>query len=462
MNNIAMMGLGVMGQNLALNMESRGYKVAAYDIDASKCESYKAKVADKNIEVFFDAQEMVKSLIRPARIMLMVPAGKPVDGAIESILPLLSEGDIIIDGGNSYFKDTQRRCAYLKEKGIRFIGSGVSGGEEGALHGPALMPGGEEEAYNEIKNIFCDISASYGDAPCCDYMGPDGAGHFVKMVHNGFEYSDMELICEAFLIMKNSGFSYEKMASVFNSWNEGELKSYLIEITGKILGMKDPETGKPYPEVVLDTAGQKGTGKWTATTALDLGVAAPTIAEAVFGRCLSAIKDERVKASKVFDTNVPEGKCDDEFLAHLEKALYFAKICSYAQGFMIMKEAAKEFGWELDFSRIARVWRAGCIIRADFLNDIASVFEQDKDINLLMAPAFKEKIASYSKSLRLVCGEAISREIPAPGFMSALSFFDGFKSEVLPANLLQCQRDFFGAHGFKRVDKDGSGYHLSF
>lgn len=461
MNDIAMMGLGVMGQNLALNMESRGYKVAAFDIDSTKCDAFKEKSKGKNIEVFYNADDMVKSLKKPARVMMMVPAGKYVDMAIESIIKYLDKEDILIDGGNSNFKDTQRRCEYLESKGLRFIGTGVSGGEEGALKGPAMMPGGPESAFNEVKNIFFDICAKYGDTPCCDYMGEDGAGHFVKMVHNGIEYSDMELICEAYSIMKNSGFSYDKMSEVFCGWNEGELKSYLIEITGNILKLKDPETGKPYPEVVMDTAGQKGTGKWTAANALDLGVAAPTIAEAVFGRCLSAIKEERVKASKVFETKSDSRmENEKEFLSHLEKALYFAKICSYAQGFMIMNEAKKEFDWKLDFSKIARVWRAGCIIRAEFLNDISKVYEKDSEINLLMAPAFKDKIEEYSKSLRFICAECIKREIPAPGFLSALSFFDGYKSEVLPANLLQCQRDYFGAHGFQRLDKDGKGYHL--
>lgn len=459
MNDIAMMGLGVMGQNLALNMESKGYSVAAFDIDATKCDVFKEKAKGKNIEVFYNADDMVKSLKKPARIMLMVPAGKYVDSAIESIIKYLDKEDIVIDGGNSNFKDTQRRCEYLESKGLRFIGTGVSGGEEGALKGPAMMPGGPKSAFEDTKNIFFDICAKYGDTPCCDYMGEDGAGHFVKMVHNGIEYSDMELICESFQIMKNSGFSYNKMSDIFGKWNQGELKSYLIEITSNILKLKDPESGKPYPEVVLDTAGQKGTGKWTAMNALDLGIAAPTIAEAVFARCLSAIKDERVKASKVFKTEA-FGEADDEFLNQLEKALYFSKICSYAQGFMIMAEAKKEFNWSLDFSKIARVWRAGCIIRAEFLNDISKVYEQDPNINLLMAPAFKDKIEEYSKSLRYICSECIKREISAPGFMSALSFFDGFKSEVLPANLLQCQRDYFGAHGFQRLDKEGKGYHL--
>lgn len=459
MNDIAMMGLGVMGQNLALNMESKGYSVAAFDIDSTKCDAFKEKTVGKNIEVFYNADDMVKSLKKPARIMLMVPAGKYVDSAIESIIKYLDKEDIVIDGGNSNFIDTQRRCQYLESKGLRFIGTGVSGGEEGALKGPAMMPGGPKSAFEDTKNIFFDICAKYGDAPCCDYMGEDGAGHFVKMVHNGIEYSDMELICESFQIMKNSGFSYEKMSDIFGKWNKGELQSYLIEITSNILKLKDPETGKPYPEVVLDSAGQKGTGKWTATNALDLGIAAPTIAEAVFGRCLSAIKEERVKASKVFKT-ASCGEADVEFLDHLEKALYFSKICSYAQGFMILLEAKKEFNWSIDFSKIARVWRAGCIIRAEFLNDISKVYEQDSEINLLMAPAFKDKIEEYSKSLRYICTECIKREIPAPGFMSALSFFDGFKSEVLPANLLQCQRDYFGAHGFQRLDKEGKGFHL--
>lgn len=459
MNDIAMMGLGVMGQNLALNMESKGYSVAAFDIDSTKCDAFKEKTVGKNIEVFYNADDMVKSLKKPARIMLMVPAGKYVDSAIESIIKYLDKEDIVIDGGNSNFIDTQRRCQYLESKGLRFIGTGVSGGEEGALKGPAMMPGGPKSAFEDTKNIFFDICAKYGDAPCCDYMGEDGAGHFVKMVHNGIEYSDMELICESFQIMKKSGFSYEKMSDIFGKWNKGELQSYLIEITSNILKLKDPETGKPYPEVVLDSAGQKGTGKWTATNALDLGIAAPTIAEAVFGRCLSAIKEERVKASKVFKT-ASCGEADVEFLDHLEKALYFAKICSYAQGFMILLEAKKEFNWSIDFSKIARVWRAGCIIRAEFLNDISKVYEQDSEINLLMAPAFKDKIEEYSKSLRYICTECIKREIPAPGFMSALSFFDGFKSEVLPANLLQCQRDYFGAHGFQRLDKEGKGFHL--
>ncbi len=460
MNDIAMMGLGVMGQNLALNMESKGYCVAAFDIDKSKCDAYKEKTKGKNIEVFYSARDMINSLKKPSKVMLMVPAGKYVDSAAISIIDYLDKDDIIIDGGNSNFKDTQRRCEYFKEKGIKFIGCGVSGGEEGALKGPAMMPGGEREAFDKVKHIFFDICAKYGQVPCCDYMGEDGAGHFVKMVHNGIEYSDMEIICEAYLIMKRAGFSYDKMSEVFGKWNTGELKSYLIEITSNILKMKDPITGKPYPEVVLDTAGQKGTGKWTATNALDLGVPAPTIAEAVFARCLSAIKDERGVASEVFETK-ESGPAEEDLLLHLEKALYCAKVISYAQGFMILKEAKKEYNWSLDFSKIANVWRAGCIIRADFLNDISKVYRDCEDINLLISPLFKDKIENYSKDLRYICSECIKREIPAPNFMSALSFFDGYKSLVLPANLLQCQRDYFGAHGFKRVDKLGD-FHLEY
>jgi len=461
--NIAMIGLGVMGQNLALNMESKGYSVAAYDFDKEKNIAYRKKTQGKNISVYDNLKDLTDNLDTPKKIMLMVPAGAPVDNVIENILPYLSEKDIIIDGGNSYFKDTQRRCGYLKAKGINFIGTGVSGGEEGALNGPAMMPGGDLTSFEYVKNIFQDICAKYEGESCCDYMGADGAGHFVKMVHNGIEYSDMQLISEAYFIMKNLlNLSYIEMSEIFHNWNMGELNSYLIEITADILGMEDKKTGMPVVEIIKDTAGQKGTGKWTSTTALDLGVAAPTIAEAVFARCMSAIKEERILANKFYDVKKYKisGLEKDVFIKKLEHALYFAKICSYAQGFTLLKEASKEYDWNLDFAKIARVWRSGCIIRAGFLNSISEVFTEDNNLsNLLMAPVFKDKITSYEEDLRSVCVETVKSGIPAPAFVSALSYFDSYTSSVLPANLLQAQRDYFGAHGFKRLDAEGT-FHL--
>jgi 6-phosphogluconate dehydrogenase len=387
----------------------------------------------------------------------MVKAGQPVDAFIDQVAPHLEKGDIIIDGGNSHFPDTIRRTKYLEEKGLLYIGTGVSGGEEGALTGPSIMPGGSPEAWDYVKPIFQGISAKVADgSPCCEWVGKDGAGHYVKMVHNGIEYGDMQMICEAYSLMKNIlGMSASEMHEVFGEWNKGELDSYLIEITTDILSKTDPETGKPVVDIILDTAGQKGTGKWTSQSALDLGTCAPTIAEAVFARCASAIKEERVAASK--ELNGPEVKFDGdakEFIEDIRKALYASKICSYAQGFQLMKAAAAEYGWSLKYGEIALMWRGGCIIRANFLGDIKKAFDDNPKLaNLLLDPFFKKIIDDCQTSWRKVIAKAVSMGVPVPAFASALSYYDSYRSAQLPANLLQAQRDYFGAHTYERIDK---------
>jgi 6-phosphogluconate dehydrogenase len=391
--------------------------------------------------------------------MLMVKAGKPVDMVIEQILPHLKKGDLIIDGGNSHFSDTIRRCKQLKEKGLLYIGTGVSGGEEGALKGPSIMPGGSKEAYAAIKPIFTRIAAQIDSEPCCTYIGDDGAGHFVKMVHNGIEYADMQLICEAYYLMKNAlAMSAEQMKNVFADWNKGDLDSYLIQITADILSKKDSETGKPLVEMILDKAGQKGTGAWTSQSALALGIAAPTIAEAVFARCISAIKDERVAASKKLSG--PDGKYTgdkENFIKAIHDALYASKICSYAQGFALMAAAAKEYGWKLDFGEISMIWRGGCIIRAHFLNRIKQAYDHKADLaNLLLAPYFKQIVENAQQNWRRVVSTAAELGIPVPAFSSALSYYDSYRTERLNANLIQAQRDYFGAHTYERIDKQGT------
>ncbi|MDD2485322.1 MAG: decarboxylating NADP(+)-dependent phosphogluconate dehydrogenase [bacterium] len=458
--DIGLIGLAVMGENLVLNMESKGYTVAVYNRTLQKVDAFLAGNAKgKKIIGTHSVQELVASLKKPRKVMLMVKAGAPVDDFINMIIPYLDKGDIIIDGGNSFFKDTIRRTKELEEKGFLFIGTGVSGGEEGALKGPSIMPGGSPAAWPHVKDIFQKISAKVSDgSPCCQWVGNDGAGHFVKMVHNGIEYGDMQLICEAYYIMKNAlNMTADEMHEVFAEWNKGELDSYLIEITRDIFARKDQETGQPLVELIMDTAGQKGTGKWTSQTALDLGIAAPTIAEAVFARCISAIKDERVAASKVLSG--PDGKYEgdkESFIEAIRQALYASKICSYAQGYAMMREAAKEWGWELNFGDIALMWRGGCIIRAQFLQHIKDAFDVEPGLaNLLLAPYFKDAVQKAQANWRLVISTATNLGIPVPAFSSALSYYDSYRRDRLSANLIQAQRDYFGAHTYNRIAKEG-------
>jgi len=465
--DIGVIGLAVMGENLILNMESHGFCVAAFNRTVSKVDKFiEGRAKGKNIKGCHSIEELIDSLKKPRKVMLMVKAGKPVDDFIELLIPHLDKGDIIIDGGNSHFPDTIRRTKYLEEKGLLYIGTGVSGGEEGALHGPSLMPGGSPEAWPHVKDIFQSIAAKVADgSPCCEWVGSDGAGHFVKMVHNGIEYGDMQMISEAFYLMQNVlGLSYEEMHQIFSEWNRGELNSYLIEITADIMAKKDDETGKYMLDVILDRAGQKGTGKWTSQAALDLGVPAPTVAEAVFARAMSAIKEERVEASKVL--HGPEMKFDgnkDEFVEKIRKALYASKICSYAQGFQLMRAAAKEYGWDLHYGEIALMWRGGCIIRAQFLDKIKEAFDKKADLpNLLLDSYFKQIIEENQDAWREVVAKAIELGVPVPAFSSAIAYYDGYRRDRLPANLLQAQRDYFGAHTYERVDKPrGQWFHTN-
>ncbi len=455
--DIGLVGLAVMGENLILNMESKGFTVACFNRTVAKVDEFvQGRAAGKRIIGCHTLAELADSLATPRKVMLMVKAGKPVDDFIELLLPHLEQGDIVIDGGNSHFPDTIRRTKALAAKGIRYIGTGVSGGEEGALIGPSIMPGGNPEAWPHVKPIFQAIAAKVeGGAPCCDWVGDDGAGHYVKMVHNGIEYGDMQMICEAYALLKNVlGMGAVEMHQVFDTWNEGDLDSYLIEITRDILGKTDELTGLPMVDVILDTAGQKGTGKWTSQSALDLGAPAPTIAEAVFARCLSAIKDERVVASKVLQGPAFSFAGDREaFVEMIRQALYASKICSYAQGYQMMALAAREYGWNLKFGEIALMWRGGCIIRARFLGRIKEAFEEDAELaNLLLAPFFKRAIESCQKAWRQVVATAVQAGVPTPAFASALAYYDSYRSERLPANLLQAQRDYFGAHMYERVD----------
>lgn len=455
-------GLAVMGKNLALNVESRGYSVSVFNRTYKKTEDFMANEAKgKN---FFGAEtieEFVDALEKPRKIMLMVKAGPATDKTIETLRPLLDEGDIIIDGGNTFFQDTIRRNKELDESGIHFIGTGVSGGEEGALKGPSIMPGGQAEAYKHVAPILEAISAKVEGDSCVTYIGPNGAGHYVKMVHNGIEYGDMQLIAEAYFILKNVlGLSAEELHDVFKDWNQGELDSYLIEITTDIFTKKDDETGKPMVDVILDKAGQKGTGKWTSQSALDLGVPLPVITESVFARFISALKDERVKASKILSgpsaESLPYEGDKEELIEAIRQALYMSKITSYAQGFAQMRTASEEYDWNLDYGEIAMIWRGGCIIRAQFLQKIKEAFDRDKALaNLMLDDYFKDIVEKYQSSLRKVLAVAMERGIPVPGFAGALAYYDSYRTETLPANLIQAQRDYFGAHTYERVDKDG-------
>ncbi len=456
--DIGVVGLAVMGENLILNMESKGFTVACYNRTVSKVDRFlDGRARGKRIIGCRSIEEFCDQLDTPRKAMLMVKAGQPVDDFIELLLPHLAESDIIIDGGNSFFGDTIRRTRYLEEKGLRFIGTGVSGGEEGALHGPSIMPGGSLSAWPHVKPIFQSIAAKVADGtPCCDWVGSDGAGHYVKMVHNGIEYGDMQMIAEAyFLMVRLLGMTPAQMHEVFREWNLGELNSYLIEITRDILAHVDEETGRPMVDVILDTAGQKGTGKWTSQSALDIGTPAPTVAEAVFARFMSAIKEERAAASAVLRGPTPGFSGDREaFIEQIRQALYASKICSYAQGFSLLKMAAAEFGWDLDFGGIALLWREGCIIRAQFLERIVEAYHSEHDLaNLLLAPYFRDAIEVSQASWRQVVATAVTNGIPVPAFSSALAYYDGYRAERLPANILQAQRDYFGAHTYERVDK---------
>ncbi len=464
--DIGLIGLAVMGENLVLNMENNGYTVAVFNRTVEKVDNFiNGRGKGKNFIGAQTLEELVDSLEKPRKVMMLVKAGDPVDNFIDQLIPLLDEGDIIIDGGNTHFPDTMRRTKYVESKGLLYIGTGVSGGEEGALTGPSLMPGGSPEAWPHVKEIFQSIAAKVDDGiPCCDWVGEDGAGHFVKMVHNGIEYGDMQIINEAYHLMKELlGMDAFEQHEVFKEWNEGKLDSYLIEITRDILAYKD-EDGEPLVEKILDTAGQKGTGKWTAVTSMDLGIPLTLIAESVYSRTLSAQKDLRVKAAKEIKGTQPNFKGDKEqFVKDLEEAIYASKIISYAQGYNLMMEAAKEYNWNLNYGDIAMMWREGCIIRSRFLGDINKAFDNNPKLeNLLLDPFFKEAVESAQTSWRRVCATAIENGIPVPAMSSALSYFDGFRNDRLPANLLQAQRDYFGAHMYERIDKPrGEFFHTN-
>lgn len=462
--DIGLIGLAVMGENLVLNIESRGYSVAVYNRTVSKVDDFiTGRGKGKRFFGAHSLEDLVANLAAPRKVMLMVKAGAAVDEFIEKLIPLLSPGDVIIDGGNTHFADTERRTACVESKGLLYIGTGVSGGEEGALKGPSMMPGGSPKAWPLVKPIFQAIAAKVGpngDIPCCEWVGPRGAGHYVKMVHNGIEYGDMQLICEAYWMLKNAlGLSNSELYDVFADWYRGELNSYLIEITRDIFSVKDPETGTELVDLVLDTAGAKGTGKWMSQLALDLGVPSTLVTEAVYARSLSAIKDARVRASKILKGPVGKYQGDrKQFTEDVRQALYASKICSYAQGFVQMQAAAKEHDWPLDFGSIALLWRGGCIIRAVFLERIKEAFDKDANLeNLLLAPYFREAVDKGQAAWRKVVCTAAELGIPVPAFMTALAYYDGYRAARLPANLLQAQRDYFGAHTYHRVDKPGQG-----
>ncbi|MGO4540579.1 NADP-dependent phosphogluconate dehydrogenase [Paenibacillus sp. YIM B09110] len=457
---IGVIGLAVMGKNLALNIESRGFTVSVFNRSREKTDDLVQEAAGKNLVPTYTIEEFVQSLEVPRKILIMVQAGAGTDATIDSLVPHLEQGDIIIDGGNAYFPDTVRRSKDLEAKGFRFIGTGVSGGEEGALKGPSIMPGGQRSAYELVEPILTAISAKVGEDACCTYIGPDGAGHYVKMVHNGIEYGDMQLICEAYDLLKNVlDVSAEELHEIFTEWNKGELDSYLIEITRDIFSRYDEETGKPMVDVILDSAGQKGTGKWTSQSSLDLGVPLSIITESVFTRFLSAMKEERVAASKVLSGPAKKPFQGDRaaFIESVRKALFASKICSYAQGFAQMRAASEEYGWDLRYGDIAMIFRGGCIIRARFLQNIKDAYDLDPGLrNLLLDPYFKEIVESYQGAWREVVSIAVANGVPVPAFASAIAYFDSYRTERLPANLLQAQRDYFGAHTFKRIDKEGT------
>jgi 6-phosphogluconate dehydrogenase len=458
-NDFGLMGLAVMGQNLVLNVESRGFPVSVFNRTTSKMDDFlKHSCRGRKIDGFSDLSAFVQSLKKPRKIMLMVKAGEAVDEFIDKLLPMIDKGDILIDGGNSFFPDTIRRSKFLASRGILYVGAGVSGGEEGALKGPSIMPGGQKEAYDAVAPILLAISAKVQGEPCCAYIGPDGAGHYVKMVHNGIEYGDMQLISEAYYIMRNAlGMEADELHKTFARWNKSDLDSYLIQITSDIFARIDPDTGLPLVELIKDAAGQKGTGKWASQSALDLGIPAPTIAEAVFARCISAIKDERVAASKVLKGPLGKYRGDRKaFVEAIRQALFASKICSYAQGFALMRAAGKEYHWSLNFGEISMIWRGGCIIRAQFLQRIKDAFRKSPDLpNLLLDPYFKKVVEKSQDNWRKVIVAATRLGIPVQAFSSALAYFDSYRREKLCANLIQAQRDYFGAHTYERLDKPG-------
>jgi len=464
--DIAVIGLAVMGQNLVLNMNDHGFTVVVYNRTVSKVDAFLQDEAQGTSVIGAQTiAEMISHLKPPRRIMLMVKAGKPVDEFIEKLLPHLSSGDIIIDGGNSLFEDTNRRTQYLEGKGLLYVGTGVSGGEEGARRGPSIMPGGSQAAWPHIRQIFQTISAKVDDGvPCCDWVGESGAGHYVKMIHNGIEYGDMQLICEAYHLMQlGLGMSADEMKEVFGQWNQGVLDSYLIEITRDILGFK-AEDGEPMVEKILDAAGQKGTGKWTVISSAQLGMPITLIAEAVFSRCVSALKEERVDAAKKLRGPKPTITTDRaKFLEAIHQALYASKIVSYAQGYMLLRAAAKEYEWKLNYGGIALMWRGGCIIRSQFLGRIKEAYtKRSRLANLLLDPFFKKEIRSCQRGWRNVVSTAVKKGIPVPAMSTALSFFDAYRNDRLPANLLQAQRDYFGAHTYERIDKPrGEHFHTN-
>jgi len=477
-SDIGLIGLAVMGENLAMNIESKGFSICVYNRTTDKVDNFiNNRAKGKNICGAHSLEEFINCLKTPRKIMLMVKAGKPVDEYIDTLIPLLSPGDIIIDGGNTHFPDTIRRMKYVESKGLLYIGTGVSGGEEGALKGPSIMPGGSEAAWVHVKPIFQAIAAKVGEnIPCCEWVGSDGAGHFVKMVHNGIEYGDMQLICEAYFLMKEYlGMNADEMYEVFKKWNEGVLDSYLIEITRDILAFKDDD-GAPLVEKILDTAGQKGTGKWTSVSSLDEGIPLTLISEAVYARCLSALKDERVKASEILSGPTPteriSGKNNDDlelivekldFVDDIKQALFASKIISYAQGFALLKAASETYNWNLNFGDIAMLWRGGCIIRSVFLSNIKDAFDRSPNLdNLLLDPYFRDAVAMAQDGWRRVCAKAITSGVAIPAFASALTYYDGYRSARLPANLLQAQRDYFGAHTYERIDKPkGEKFHTN-
>jgi 6-phosphogluconate dehydrogenase len=461
--DLGLVGLAVMGENLALNIESRGYHVAVYNRTTSKVDEFiGGRAKGKKFVGCHSIEELVKNLARPRKVMMMVKAGPAVDDLIDSLIPLLDKGDILIDGGNTYYADTERRTKSVEEKGLLYIGTGVSGGEEGALKGPSMMPGGSPDAWPAVKPIFQAIAAKVGpknDIPCCEWVGPRGAGHYVKMVHNGIEYGDMQLICEAYFMMKEAlGLSNDELYDVFAEWNRGELDSYLIEITRDIFSVKDQVGDGWLVDKIMDKAGAKGTGKWMSQLALDHGVPSTLVTEAVYARCLSAMKDARVRASKVLKG--PSAKYSDDrkkFIEQIRQALYASKICSYAQGFVQLQAAAAEYNWPLNFGDCAMLWRGGCIIRAVFLDRIKEAFDADPKLeNLLLAPYFAKAVADAQDSWRHVVSTSAELGIPVPAFSAALAYYDGYRRDRLPANLLQAQRDYFGAHTYERLDKPGT------
>ena len=458
---IGVIGLAVMGRNLALNIESRGYTVAVYNRSREKTDELVAQFPDRKLVPAHSLEQVVDSLEKPRRILLMVKAGEPTDATIAALRPLLDKGDVLIDGGNTHFTDTIRRNQELAQAGLHFIGTGVSGGEEGALKGPAIMPGGPRDAYELVAPILTKIAAKAPDGePCVAYIGPGGAGHFVKMVHNGIEYGDMQLIAESYAVLKQvAGLNNAELAKVYGEWNEGELDSYLIDITAKIFDKRDDETGRDLVDVILDRAAQKGTGKWTSQNALDLGVPLPLITESVFARVLSSLKTERVAASKVLSGPAAKPFTGERaaFIEAVRRALYLSKVISYAQGFAQLRAASEEYDWSLDFGGIAKIFRAGCIIRARFLQKITDAYTQDPALaNLLLDPYFRQISDTYQAALREIVVAAVTAGVPVPAFASAIAYFDAYRSERLPANLVQAQRDFFGAHTFERIDRAGS------